>query len=60
MLGYKMVTVSIVQKENKLSNADWNVICFYLASSVKYMRLKNLLHDDLKSNNVLLKLRNNV
>ena len=50
MLGYKMVTVSIVQKENKLSNADWNVICFYLASSVKYMRLKN--DDDLKSNNV--------
>ena len=60
MLGYKMVTVSIVQKENKLSNTDWNLICFYLASSVKYMRLKNLLHDDLKSNNVLLKLRNNV
>ena len=49
-----------MQKENKLTSADWNVICFILASAVKYMHFKNLLHNHLKSNNVLLKLRNNV
>ena len=49
-----------MQKENKLTSADWNVICFILASAVKYMHLKNLLHNHLKSNNVLLELRNNV
>ena len=54
----KVVTVSSMQKENKLTSADWNVICFSLASAVKYMHLKNLLHSDLKSNNVLLKLKN--
>ena len=53
----KVVTVSSMQKENKLTSAGWNVICFSLASAVKYM---HLLHNDLKSNNILLKLRNNV
>ena len=48
----KMVTVSSMQKENKLTSADWNVICFCLASAVKHMHLKNLLYNDLKSNNV--------
>ena len=56
----KVVTVLSMQKENKLTSADWNVICFSLASVIKYTHLKNLLHNDLKSNNVLLKLRNNV
>ena len=56
----KVITVSSLQKENKLTSADWNVICFILASAVKYMHFKNLLHNHLKSNNVLLKLRNNV
>ena len=56
----KVVTVSSMQKENKLTSADWKVICFSLASAIKSMHLKNLLHNDLKSNNVLLKLRNNV
>ena len=50
-----------MQKENKLTSADWNVICFSLASPVKNMHLKKLpKHNDLKPNNVLLKLRNNV
>ena len=53
----KVVTVSSMQKENKLTSAGWNVICFSLASAVKYM---HLLHNVLKSNNILLKLRNNV
>ena len=56
----KVVTASSMQKENKLTSADWNVTCFSLASAIKHMHLKNLLHNDLKSNNVLLKLRNNV
>ena len=56
----KEVTVSAMQKENKLTSAGWNVICFSLASAVKYLHLKNLFHNDLKSNNVLLKLKNNV
>ena len=56
----KVVTVLSMQKENKLTSADWNIICFSLASAIKYMHIKNLLHNDLKSNNVLLKLRNNV
>ena len=56
----KVVTVSNMQKENKLTSADWNVICFSLASAIKCIHLKNLLRNDLKSNNVLLKLRNNV
>ena len=53
-----MVTVSSLQKENKLIHANWNVICLSLAPVVKYIHLKNLLHNDLKSN-VVLKLRNN-
>ena len=56
----KVVTISSMQKENKLSSADLNIISFSLASAVKYTHLKNLLHNDLKSNNVLLKLRNNI
>lgn len=56
----KVVTVSSMQKQNKLTSADWNVIFFSLASAVNYMHLENLLHNDLNSNNVLLKLRNNV
>ena len=55
----KVVTVSRMQKENKLASADWNV-SFSLVSAVKYVHLKNLLQNDLKSNNVLLKLSNNV
>ena len=56
----KMVTVSSMKKENKLTSADWNDICFCLASAAKYMHLQNRLLNHLKSNNVLLKLRNNV
>ena len=33
----KVVTVSSMQRENKLTSAVWNVICFSLASAVKYM-----------------------
>ena len=54
----KTVSISKIKKEKKI--ADWNVICFSLASAAKSMHLKNLLHIDLKSNNFLLKLRNNV
>ena len=54
----KTVSISKIKKEKK--SADWNVICFSLASAAKSMHLKNLLHNDIKSNNVLLKLRNNV
>ena len=55
----KVVNVSSMQKENKLTSPNWN-ICFSLVSATKYMHLKHLLHNDLKSNNILLKLRNNV
>ena len=48
-----------MQKENKLTSLDWNVICFSLAPEVKHMHLKSLLQNDLKSSNVLLKFRNN-
>ena len=58
--GNKVVTVSSMQKENKLTSADWNVIYFSLASAIKYIHLKNILHNDLKSDHFLLKLRNNV
>ena len=47
-----MVIVSSMQKKNKRIRADWNVFCFSL--------FQNLLRNDLMSNNVLLKLRNNV
>lgn len=56
----RVVTVSSLQKEKKLTSAEWESICLRLSSAVKYMHLKNLLHNDLKSNNVLLKLRDNV
>ena len=56
----KVITVSSMQKENKLTSADSNVVSFSLASAVKYMHFKNLLHNDLKSNHVSLKLRSNV
>ena len=59
--GNKVVTVSSMQKENKLTSADWNVICFSLASAIKYMHLKGVLrpilcidinaHSDRKSKN---------
>ena len=45
----KVVTVLSMQKENKLTSADWNITYFSLASAIKYMLLKNLLHNDLKS-----------
>ena len=35
----KVVTVSSMQRENKLTSADWNVFCFSLGSAVKYMQL---------------------
>ena len=54
-----MVKILSMQKENKLTCANWNAICFRVASAAKYMHLKNLLHNDLNSNNVLLKLKNN-
>ena len=37
----KVVTVSSMHKENKLTSPDWNVICFSLASAVKYMHFKS-------------------
>ena len=49
----KLVTVSSMQKRNELTSADLKVIFFSLASAVKYMHLKNLLHNDLKSNLML-------
>ena len=52
----KVASVSSMQTENKLTSANWNIICFSLVSAIKYMHLKNLLHNELKSNNVLLKL----
>ena len=55
----KVVKILSMQKENKLTCANGNAICFRVASAAKYMHLKNLLHNDLKSNNVLLKLKNN-
>ena len=56
----KVVTVSSLKMEYKLTSANWNVICFSLAPAAKSMHLKNLLCNHLKSNDVLLKLRNNV
>ena len=56
----KVEKVSSMQKEHKLTSGNWNIIYFSLASATKYMHLKNLLHNDLKTNNVLLKLRINV
>ena len=55
----KVAKVSSMQRENKLTSANWNIICFSLVSATKHMHLKNLLHNDLKSNNVFLKLRTN-
>ena len=47
----KVVKVSSMQKENKLTGVNWNAIYFSVASAAKYMPLKNLLHNDLKTNN---------
>ena len=55
----KVVKILSMQKENKLTCANGNAIFFRVASAAKYMHLKNLLHNDLNSNNVLLKLKNN-
>ena len=54
----KVVTVSSMQKK-KTDQCGLERFCFSLASAVKYMHLKNLLHNDFMSNNVLLKLKNN-
>ena len=35
----KVVTASSMQKENKLTSADWKAICFSLVSVVKYLHL---------------------
>ena len=58
----KVVTVSSIQKKKSWLAGIGMFFCLSLASSVKYkyMHLKNLLHNDIMSNNVLLKLRNNV
>ena len=41
----KVVKVSSMQKENKLTSANWSAICFSVASAATYMHLKNLLHE---------------
>ena len=40
----KVVIVSSMQRENKLTSADWNVICLSLALAVKYMHLNVKVH----------------
>ena len=56
----RVVKFLSMQKEDKLTSANWNAICFGVTLASKYIHLKNLVHNDLKSNDVLFKLVNNV
>ena len=51
-------TVYSARTKNELPQEAWNNICFQLTEAVKYMHYKRILHNDLKSNNVLLKFSN--
>lgn len=53
--GQKVKTLLSVKKESSLSNELYNRIFYQLADAVKFMHKSNLLHNDIKTNNVLLK-----
>ena len=53
--GQKVKTLLSEKKESSLSNELCNRIFYQLADAVKFMHKSNLLHNDIKTNNVLLK-----
>ena len=48
-------TVWSEKKRNHISQNQWTDICYSMTNAIVYMHKKGLLHNDLKSNNVLLK-----
>ena len=48
-------TLPSEKKQSSLSNELCNRICYQLVDAVKFMHNSNLLHNDIKTNNVLLK-----
>ena len=49
--------IANLQESNKITCLEWIWISYQVATAVKYMHLKNFLDDDIKPNNVLLKLK---
>lgn len=54
---YNASVIANLQERNKITSLEWIWISFQVATAVKYMHLKNFLDDDIKPNNVLLKLK---
>lgn len=54
---YNASVIANLQEHNKITSLEWIWISFQVATAVKYMHLKNFLDDDIKPNNVLLKLK---
>ena len=50
-------TTANLRKSSKITCLEWIIIPYQLAIAVKYMHLKNFLHNDIKANSVLLKLK---
>ena len=55
ILQKKMKTLPSEKKESSLSNELCNRIFYQLVAAVKFMHKSSLLHNDIKTNNVLLK-----
>ena len=54
---YNASVIANLQERNEITSLEWIWISFQVATAVKYMHLKNFLDDDIKPNNVLLKLK---
>ena len=54
---YNANVIANLQESNKITCLEWIWISYQVATAVKYMHLKNFLDDDIKPNNVLLKLK---
>ena len=51
----KVITVYKAKTEGIVSVGEWLNICHEIALGLKYMHCKSLLHNDLKTNNIVLK-----
>ena len=53
--GCPPLTVYKARKDNFFNQTKWNEICHHLIQALVYLHSNSILHNDLKSNNVLLK-----
>ena len=54
-LCHTSATISAQLKLGQITNDIWINICVQLADAIKFMHSRSVLHNDLKSDNVLIK-----